>query len=202
LSVLAGTDKTSQNPNQEVLAGFVGTVSGSFQKVRVEPSAQELAVAGTILSLAGVRLMRLEGGDAVGVWSDLDSPAIRNALRVLGSGELPILYLDGPRVLLRYKLRRAVGDPVPTSVREEMERSPEPWKVRNRMPCNFVPWPLSAGARPHAIDPETGIWPTAEWGSCCGRGFVSSARFGPNQLVIPRTNRAITRKWRSLNDRN
>jgi hypothetical protein len=40
----------------------------------------------------------------------------------------------------------------------------------------------------------------AEWGASCGRGFVSNSRFGPNQLVIPRTNRAVTRKWRALDD--
>jgi hypothetical protein len=68
------------------------------------------------------------------------------------------------------------------------------------MACRFVPWPR-AKAKPHTIDPQTGIRPIKEWGASCGRGFVSDSRFGPNQLVIRRTNRAITRKWKALNGR-
>lgn len=49
------------------------------------------------------------------------------------------------------------------------------------------------------IDPETGIWPIAEWGNECGRGFVSDARFsGGKDRVIKRTNRVKTRKWYEL----
>lgn len=40
------------------------------------------------------------------------------------------------------------------------------------------------------IDPETGIWPISEWGSYCGRGFVSDARFARGtEQVIRRTSR-------------
>jgi hypothetical protein len=47
------------------------------------------------------------------------------------------------------------------------------------------------------IDPATGIWPISEWGSECGRGFVSDARFARGgERVIKRTSRAVTRKWR------
>lgn len=38
----------------------------------------------------------------------------------------------------------------------------------------------------------------AGWGGACQRGFVSDERFGPGQTVIPRTNREVTRKWRSV----
>lgn len=31
-------------------------------------------------------------------------------------------------------------------------------------------------SKAHTIDPETGIWPIAEWGSECGRGFVGPSR--------------------------
>jgi hypothetical protein len=41
----------------------------------------------------------------------------------------------------------------------------------------------------------------SRWGPSCGRGFVSNPRFGANRLVIPRTNRATTRKWRELDAR-
>ena len=48
-----------------------------------------------------------------------------------------------------------------------------------------------------SIDPRTGIKPISEWGSECGRGFVSDARFGSGQ-VIKRTNRDSSRKWRKV----
>jgi len=54
----------------------------------------------------------------------------------------------------------------------------------------------------HHIDPATGIWPISEWGSECGRGFVSDARFQKgNEKVIKRTNRAKTRAWRQQRPR-
>jgi hypothetical protein len=54
---------------------------------------------------------------------------------------------------------------------------------------------------PHKhIDPKTGIWPMSEWGTACRRGFVSNERFCTGQ-VVPRTNRASTRKWRKLRGR-
>jgi len=48
-----------------------------------------------VLAKAGIRLMRLDGVDMIGVWSDLDSPELRAALRTFGSGALPVRYLDG-----------------------------------------------------------------------------------------------------------
>ena len=47
------------------------------------------------------------------------------------------------------------------------------------------------------IDPKTGIRPISEWGSECGRGFVSDARFAGSKptRVIKRTNRKTTRRW-------
>lgn len=47
------------------------------------------------------------------------------------------------------------------------------------------------------IDPRTRIWRLSEWGAFCGRGFISDSRFGDG-LVIRRTNRETTRKWRSV----
>jgi hypothetical protein len=186
------TDKT----NKTGFDGFDGPCLGQIQKIDGEPDPAELSRASGVLDQAGIRLMRLESGDAVGVWSDLDLPAIRTALRVLGSGELPVLYLDGPNVPLRYKLRRVPGEPVPPQhIREEMERSVEPWKVRNRTNWRCIPWPLAE------TKPCTGVRATSEWGAACGRGFVSNLRLGANQPVIRRTNRNITRKWRALNGR-
>ena len=52
----------------------------------------------------------------------------------------------------------------------------------------------------HRIDPETGIWPIEEWGSECGRGFVSDGRFrrSGKERIIKRADRAKTRKWYRL----
>jgi hypothetical protein len=216
------TDKTDKTSSVDSFVSFVSPLPRQFQKIRTlpggstdalqdeptkptkptaepgtepEPSVEELSYASAFLGQAGVRLMWLEGGDAVGVWSDLDSPAIRTALRALGSAELPVLYLDGPNVPLRYKLRRVPGEPVPQHIREEMERSVEPWKVRSRTNRRCIPWPLAE------TKPCTGVRAISKWGAACGRGFVSDLRFGANQPVIRRTSRNVTRKWRALNGR-
>jgi hypothetical protein len=192
------TDKTIKTG----FDGFDGPLLVKSPKIEApraaEPSDQEdLAAAAALLNRTGCRVMRLDQRDpsTIGIWSDLDSPAIRSALHILGVDELPIRYLDGPGVPLRYKLRHVAGEPLPESVRLEMERSPEPWRVREQMlgrGWRFVPWPTPA-EKPPAIDPADGIRPVAEWGGACGRGFVSNARFGPNQPVIPRTHRKSTR---------
>jgi hypothetical protein len=70
----------------------------------------------------------------IGIWSDLDGPELRKALRMFGSGQLSLRYLDGAGVPVRYKLRHVPGEPVPMNVLIEMEKYPEePWKVRDRM---------------------------------------------------------------------
>jgi hypothetical protein len=139
LSVLMVTNKTIKTG----LDGFDGPYPGEIPKIDVEPDPAELAGATALLNRAGVRLMRLETGYAVGVWSDLDSPAVRHAVRLVGAGEWPVRYLDGD-VPLRYKLRRVPGQPVPADVRVKMEASAEPWSVRNRMFHGFIPWRLAA----------------------------------------------------------
>ena len=78
--------------------------------------------------------MALDSGFAIGVWSDLDGPEIRAALRTTGADRLHLRYLDGAGIPDRFKLRRVDGEPVPMNVLAEMERQPaEPWKVRDRM---------------------------------------------------------------------
>ena len=93
-----------------------------------------MARASAVLNRAGVRIMQLDGVTTIGIWSDLDGPEVRKALRVYGSDRLPIRYLEGAAIPMRYKLRRVEGEPVPRNVLLEMERTPqEPWKVRDRM---------------------------------------------------------------------
>jgi hypothetical protein len=78
------------------------------------PTLEEREHANTILGRAGVRLMALEGGVTIGIWSDLDSAELREALRVFHpDGVPPILYLDGPGIPDKYKERRVKGEPVP-----------------------------------------------------------------------------------------
>jgi hypothetical protein len=99
-----------------------------------DPDPAVLACASAVLSRAGVRLMRIDGADIVGIWSDLDSPEVRQALRTFGSDSLPVRYLDGDGIPMRYKLRQVDGEPVTAEIREAMERGPEkPWVVRDRM---------------------------------------------------------------------
>lgn len=87
-----------------------------------------------MLGRAGMRLMELEGGTTIGLWSDWDGPEVRAALRTFGSDRLPVRYLDGAGVPERFKLRRVPGEPVPANVLVEMERNPaEPWTVRDRL---------------------------------------------------------------------
>ncbi|HJT89213.1 MAG TPA: hypothetical protein VJ732_15200 [Bryobacteraceae bacterium] len=93
-----------------------------------------MARASAVLNRTGVRLMQLDCVTTIGIWSDLDGPELRKALRTFGSDRLPIRYLDGAGVPARYKLRRAAGEPVPMNVLAGMEMHPEqPWKVRDRM---------------------------------------------------------------------
>jgi hypothetical protein len=99
-----------------------------------EPSQEAIDQAGEVLSRVGMRLMELEEGTTVGLWSDLDGPEVRRALRVFGSHRLAMKYLDGPGIPAKYQRRRVAGEPVPASVRLEMERHPEePWKIRDEM---------------------------------------------------------------------
>jgi hypothetical protein len=176
-----------RNAKTEVLAGLAKpSAEAHLQPAeKPEPSAKELSDATALLNRTGVRIMRLEAGDAIGVWTDRDSASIRQALRLLAMDELPIRYLDGPDVPDRYKLRPIPGDPVPNPVREAMEKSSEPWKVRSRMVCNFVPWPLPE-TKSYRIDPRTGIRPPCEWARPAGAAFVRNARFGSRGRTVIR----------------
>jgi hypothetical protein len=121
-------------PSKPGSVGFVGATPAESTEIHVEPHPAELARASAVLNRTGARLMQLDGVTTIGLWSDLDGPEVRKALRVFGSDSLPVRYLDGAAVPVRYKLRRVEGEPVPQNVLLEMERSPrEPWKVRDRM---------------------------------------------------------------------
>jgi hypothetical protein len=98
-----------------------------------EPDPELRAAATALMNRSGTRIIPAPGGPVIGIWSDLDSPAIRSALRLLQMDHLPIRYLDGAGIPERYRERRVDGNPMPPDIREAMEQNPEPWTVRDRM---------------------------------------------------------------------
>jgi hypothetical protein len=122
-----GPETEATKPSKPGFEGFDGSTSAE------SPNIGSAASCG-ILNRTGVRIIALESGTAIGVWSDLDGPEIRAALQASGLDRYPVRYLDGPGVPARYKARRVAGEPVPFDVLIEMERNPgEPWKTRDRM---------------------------------------------------------------------
>jgi hypothetical protein len=97
-------------------------------------TGSQVAVAKAVLSRTGVRIMALDDGQTVGIWSDLDSPDVRAAVETLGMEAWPVKYLDEPEIPARYKLRQIAGKPVPASVLLQMIRATsEPWARRDIM---------------------------------------------------------------------
>ena len=121
-----------------------------FDGFEGDPPGQSLKIerASALLNRAGVRIMRIDGATVIGIWSDLEGPEIRAGLLTLGSERLPVRYLDGADIPMRYKARRPEGEPVPMIVVAEMERHPAaPWNVRDRM-LNEMGWrPARNGRR-------------------------------------------------------
>jgi hypothetical protein len=111
-----------------------------------EPTEDELGRASRLLSESGVRLTELDGVFTIGIWSDLDSPTLRAAIRMFHPEGMPrIAYLDGPSVPTQFKLRIVPGDPVPTFVLAAMEKNPEePWRIRVRMLSGLRTIPYAA----------------------------------------------------------
>jgi len=112
----------------------------AVESPEVGQDTAELVRASTLLNRSGARIMLLKGAAIIGVWSVLDGPEIRAALRTSGLDRLPIRYLDGAGIPTQYKLRPVEGEPVPMSVLAEMERYPaESWKIRDRL-LNEMGW--------------------------------------------------------------
>jgi hypothetical protein len=128
-------DPAETEPTKPSKPGFVGFVGATLaESPKIEAARERSAHASGVLNRAGVRIMRLDGAATIGVWSDLDGPEIRAALRIVGPGQLSVRYLDGAGIPMKYKLRRVEGEPVPMGVLAEMERRPaEHWKVRDQM---------------------------------------------------------------------
>ena len=113
------------------MAGVSVAPKSTDPGTEAEPDPADLARASDVVNGAGVRIMQLEDVAAIGLWSDVDGPELRAALRTLKVDNLPVRYLDGMGIPMRFKVRRIVGEPVPMNVLNEMERQPaEPWRVR------------------------------------------------------------------------
>jgi hypothetical protein len=176
----------------------------SFQ-IESEPGQAEQDRARSILNGKEVRFMALEGGETIGLWSDLDGLEIRCALRLGGLDRLPVCYLDGAGVPARFKLRRVEGEPVPMNVLAEMERlearflqsghhiavaeptSVEyPWTARDRMLKEM-------GWRPEGISWE-------EWkAAALNRLFHKQGAVGSPGHITSKTVSDGERKWRTRN---
>jgi len=112
--ILADTaEREPTKPSKPGFVGFEGATPAGSPEIEAGPDPAELARPSGVLNRAGVRIMRLEGVASIGVWSDLDGPDVRRALRTLGMDRLPVRYLDGADIPMRYKLRRGKGEPVP-----------------------------------------------------------------------------------------
>ena len=116
------------------IAGNPDDPMSTVASVPFDLDAPDFARARSVLHRTGVRKFLLHGEVTIGIWSDLDSPEIRAALRVLESDRLPVRYLDGAGVPMQFKLRAVEGEAVPSPVLTEMERHPmDPWVIRDWM---------------------------------------------------------------------
>jgi hypothetical protein len=125
------------------------------------PVQDEASRAEQVLADSGVRLMELNGSFTIGIWSDLDSSELRDAIRTFHpDGMPPIRYLDGDGIPQDFQVRNVPGDAVPPSVREAMERNPTaPWETRDF---------LLTGLRAAAIseEPPAGAAPKEQNAPC------------------------------------
>jgi hypothetical protein len=129
----AGTD--SGQSTKEDAEQQPSDCQAAIDGVPADPDAEQLARGGRVLARYGVRLMEIDGQTTVGIWSDLDRPKIRQALKVFGSDKLPVRYLDAANTPLRFKERRVYHDQVatPWNVLYAMIENPaEPWEIRDR----------------------------------------------------------------------
>lgn len=125
-------EREPTKPSQPGSVGFEGANSEESPKIEAHPA--DIAHASDLLNRRGVRIMKLADEVIIGVWSDLDGPEIRAALRVLEMDHQPVRYLDGAGIPNGYKTRQVAGEPVPLDVLAEMEADPEqPWLVRDRL---------------------------------------------------------------------
>ncbi|MFL6448520.1 MAG: hypothetical protein ACJ746_12640 [Bryobacteraceae bacterium] len=122
-------------PTDSGSEGFEGTVSVLPEKS--ESAAEKIAWARfqwaeATLFNNDVRILELDGVMTAGIWADLDSKDIRDALEIRFPG-IPTCYRDGKDSALD-KDRRVAGEPVPLSVLAEMVKcESRPWVKRDEL---------------------------------------------------------------------
>ena len=94
-------------PTQRGSDGFDGSYLGEIAKIEIEPNTAQASL--DVLNRAGVRIMKLADATSIGVWSDLDGPEIRCALRTLEMDGLPVRHLEGDGIPSKYKYRKIDG---------------------------------------------------------------------------------------------
>lgn len=164
-------DTAESEPTKPSIPGFVGfegATPAESPEMEAGPDPAVVDRASVLMNRAGVRLMQIDGAATIGVWSDLDGPAIRAALHSLEMEGLTVRYLDSEGIPLGFKVRRVAGEPVPLNVLAEMERNPaDPWTVRDRM-LNEMGW------CPRGI-----AWTAWQAAACLGVGTGKPARLTP-----------------------
>jgi hypothetical protein len=108
--ILADTAESEPTkPLEPGFVGFEGATSAECPEIEAGPDPAELARASTVLNGAGVRIMAFDDGLAIGVWADLDGPAIREALSTMRLEGVQVRHLDEPDIPARYKSGRMGG---------------------------------------------------------------------------------------------
>jgi hypothetical protein len=115
-------------------------------------TVSDLPTASAILNRTGARLMEIDGKITVGIWSDVDGPEVRTAIKAFGYP--PVRYLDGATIPERYKVRDLPGVPVPLAVLQAMQQNPiDPWRTRDDMLAEMdwrpdgIPWAKAQAVR-------------------------------------------------------
>lgn len=80
---MCSPDIEQTNPTKPGSVSFVGPLPADSLKIEAATDPAKQVHACAVLNRAGVRIMALEDRITIGVWSDLDGPDIRAALRVL-----------------------------------------------------------------------------------------------------------------------
>ena len=86
-------------------------MSSFLQRWAEEPDQDPLGLIGiehasALLNRLGARLMRLNGGYAIGLWRERDGQQVRSALRTLEMDELPVRYLEEDGIPELYKTQK------------------------------------------------------------------------------------------------
>lgn len=89
-------EREPTKPPKRGCVGFEGAILAESPEIKAEPDPSELVCASGVLNRAGVGIMWLESELTIGLWSDLDGPEVRAALRTFGWSGYPSVIWMGP----------------------------------------------------------------------------------------------------------